>query len=101
MLRQNMRRLFVRFIILTTLVSALFFSSTNVMPRTVHAADPVNDPFCTVCQGFAEACMETCPALGEPGHFFCVRDCMWQQRECEIQLCYCSPYVWGECPDWS
>jgi hypothetical protein len=92
MLRRNMPRLFVRVIILTTLVSALFFTSPDVTRNTVHANDPINDPFCTVCQGYYEECVASCPPLGE-GRIACRGACTLAQRECEIDLCYCWPYV--------
>ena len=92
MLRRNMPRLFVRLLILTTLVSALLLTSTGVTRNTVYATDPVYDPFCTVCQGYYEACAESCPALGEPGHFSCMLSCRNEQRECEIVFCGCWRY---------
>ena len=98
MLKRNVVNLLVRLIILTTMVSALLLTSTDLTRKIVHADDPMSDPFCTACQGYATACMENCPALGEPGHFSCMRDCMWQQRECEIQLCSCWPDPPGDCP---
>jgi len=85
MLRQKMLRLLVRLVILTTLVGALFLTSADVTRNTVHAADP----WCPECQGYYEACVETCPFLGEPGHFSCIFNCTQGQRECEIANCYC------------
>jgi len=93
MLRQKMLRLFVRLVILTTLVSALFLTSPDVTRNTVHATDPIDDPFCTVCEGYWTACVADCPPRGEDGHFACMGACNLAQRECQIDLCYCWPYT--------
>ena len=82
MLRRNMSRLFVRLVILTTLVGALFFTPMDPTRNTVRAG--VSCPFCE--EGYA-ACVASCPPLGQPGHFSCIGNCNLEFRDCEYWYC--------------
>ena len=77
MLRQTMPRLFVRLLILTTLVSALLFTSGDVTRKTVHAnVCPEN------CEAEYEACIASCPPWGQPGYTGCRRYCFYELDAC-------------------
>jgi hypothetical protein len=83
MLRQKMLRLFVRLVILTTLVSALFLTSSDVTRNTAHA----NDLSCPTCEYWYAECVASCPGPGESGHFGCIGSCNLASRDCEIEFC--------------
>jgi len=82
MLRRNMPRLFVRLIILTTLVSALFFTPVEPTHNTVRAGSS-----CPICDDAYAECVANCPGLGEPGHLTCMRNCRDEQSECTFFVC--------------
>lgn len=77
MSKRTIPRLFVRLLILTTLVSALFLASADVTRKTVHANVCPPD-----CQGDYEACIATCPPWGDPGYASCTRYCRYELDEC-------------------
>jgi hypothetical protein len=74
------------------LMSALLVTSNDVTYKTVHAGDPSNDPFCSVCDFYAEQCLASCPPLGEYGHFACTGSCRLEYKDC-LAACYCSQGV--------
>ena len=77
MLGRTMPRLFVRLLILTTLVSALLFTSADVTRKTVHAnLCPEN------CEAEYDACIAGCPPEGQPGYASCHRYCFYELDEC-------------------
>lgn len=77
MLRRTIPRLFVRLLILTTLVSALLFTSADVTRKTVHAnLCPEN------CEAEYDACIASCPPWGQPGYYTCHRQCRYQLDAC-------------------
>ena len=77
MLRQAIPRLFVRLLILTTLVSALIFTSADVTRKTVHANVCPPD-----CEAEYDACIASCPPWGQPGYLSCTRYCRYELDEC-------------------
>jgi hypothetical protein len=93
MLQSNMLRVFVRLVLVATLVGTLFLTATETTRNTVHA-----DPYCPMCDDMYETCVSNCPALGEAGHFICMRDCAVEQRECVFAICNCTIYYPFDCP---
>lgn len=81
MSRRNMPRVFVRLVVLTTLVGALFFTPADMTRNTVHA-----DPWCPACDEEYYICMAGCPLPGEPGRIACTGYCNNVWRECEIYM---------------
>jgi len=86
MLRRNISRLFVRLVILTTLVGAIFLTSTDATRNKVHAGSS-----CQICDDAYAECVAKCPGLGEPGHFTCILNCRNEQKECAFFMCNCDP----------
>jgi hypothetical protein len=81
MLRRTLPRLLVRLLILTTLVSALLFTSADVTRRTVHA-----NLYCIDCWDCYDQCIAGCPPAGQPGAGSCARYCRYELDECMHQL---------------
>ena len=77
MLRRTISGLFVRLLILTTLVSALLFMSADVTRKTVQASVCPDD-----CEGDYQACIASCPPWGQPGYAGCLRYCRYELDEC-------------------
>ena len=75
---RTMPKLFVRLLILTTLVSALLFTSADVTRKTVHANRACDD----TCWSEYYECTEACPPPGQPGAFACARYCRYELDEC-------------------
>lgn len=73
-----MLRLFVRLIILTALVAALFFTPAHKTARAVS---------CPVCDEAEIECEASCPPLGQPGHFACVGECRTEYKDCVAFNC--------------
>ena len=78
MLRRPMFKLFVRLLILTTLVSALLLMSVDVTRKTVHATRWCDD----ICWTEYDECTAWCPAPGQPNAFACARYCRYELEEC-------------------
>jgi len=77
MLRGTMPSLFVRLLILTTLVSVLLLSSADMTRKTVHANVCPDD-----CEAEFDACLASCPPWGQPGYASCHRYCRYELDEC-------------------
>lgn len=77
MLKRTIPRLFVRLLILTTLVGALLFTPADVTRKTVHANLCPSD-----CEAEFNACIEGCPPWGQPGYYICHRQCRYQLDAC-------------------
>ena len=94
-----MRNLLLRVVFVITLVGVLVILPANLTKAsdTNKASDDRVSPYshCSLCAADLEACYAGCPLLGEPGHFFCMRDCNRAYQECEIN-CYC--YVCAPTP---
>jgi len=72
-----MPKLFVRLLILTTLVSTLLFTSADVTRKTAHA-----NLWCPECWDEYDACVASCPPAGQPGAGSCARYCRYELDEC-------------------
>ena len=80
MLRQNLSRLVIRLIILTTVAGALLLMPVEPARNTVSAGSS-----CPICDDPYSECLATCPPLGQPGHFACISDCNEAYRECKFR----------------
>lgn len=76
MLRRTIPRLFVRLLILTTLVSALLLTSADVNRKTVHA-----NLWCPGCSEAYDQCLAGCPTT-PPGIAACYQQCRYEFDVC-------------------
>lgn len=77
MLKHHARRLAFRLIVLLALAGGLLVTSADVSQNAAHAAAACP------CDLEYQACIATCPPIGQPGRFACIRDCNEAWEDCQ------------------
>jgi hypothetical protein len=75
--KHHARRLAFRLIVLLALVGGLFVMSADVYQNAAHARAAC------YCDLEYQACTESCPPIGQTGHFACIRQCNEAWEDCQ------------------